>query len=169
MHQIGDLVVYSTHGVCEIDEICDKTYGDITAQYYILHPIYNNNLSIQSPVNTTKAGLSLLISEEGALAVLESFKGEGVAWIDNTNHRMKAYNDIVKSGDRLEISKVINTLLRKQHELLAIDRKFSIQDNKMLTSIQGMLYPELSITLKTDSEEIAATVLERLALSSQTA
>ena len=52
MFKIGDVIIYSAHGLCKIDDICEKNYGDTTATYYVLHPLENAKLSISIPVNS---------------------------------------------------------------------------------------------------------------------
>ena len=39
MFNVGDIIIHSAHGLCEIDDICEKTYGDTTRTYYVLHPL----------------------------------------------------------------------------------------------------------------------------------
>lgn len=51
MFDIGDLIIYSGQGICHIDDICAKTYLDVTEAYYVLHPIENCKLTISIPVD----------------------------------------------------------------------------------------------------------------------
>ncbi|MEC1526197.1 CarD family transcriptional regulator, partial [Neobacillus niacini] len=43
MYHIGDLVIYSAHGICKINDICNKTVSGITRSYYVLHPMENKH------------------------------------------------------------------------------------------------------------------------------
>ncbi|MDQ6596090.1 CarD family transcriptional regulator [Bacillus salipaludis] len=43
MFNIGDLIIYSGHGICRVDDICEKTVSGITRTYYVLHPMENNH------------------------------------------------------------------------------------------------------------------------------
>lgn len=70
----------------------------------------------------------------------------------------------MKKGNRLEISNVINTLIRKKYELEQIDKKFAIQDSKFLQSVQSMLFTELAISLSTTPDLIAVRVMKNIDL-----
>lgn len=54
MFNIGDLIVYSGHGICCIDDICTKTYWDVAKDYRILHTVENGKLTISVPVDNDK-------------------------------------------------------------------------------------------------------------------
>lgn len=65
MYNIGDLVIYSAHGICKINDICDKTVAGITKSYYVLHPMDNkHHLTISIPVNNDKVAILDLIQKE---------------------------------------------------------------------------------------------------------
>jgi CarD family transcriptional regulator len=118
MYNIGDLIIYSGHGICKVDNICDKTYFGNTQTYYVLQPLENNHqLTISIPVDNEKVIMSRLIQRNKAEEILASFKLLGVNWIENNHLRIQVYNDIVKTGNRNDIAKVANTLIRKKHEL----------------------------------------------------
>lgn len=42
---IGDLVIYSGHGICRIDDICDQTYSGIERTYIFKELAYSLNTS----------------------------------------------------------------------------------------------------------------------------
>ena len=74
MFTIGDLVIYSAHGVCRIDNICDKTISDVTRKYYELHPVDGNyRLAISVPVDSNKNLLTEIMDKEKANEILEIF------------------------------------------------------------------------------------------------
>ena len=39
MFNIGDVVIYSAHGISKIDNICEKPFSNVTKTYYELHPL----------------------------------------------------------------------------------------------------------------------------------
>jgi len=55
MFNIGDSVLYSSHGICLIEDICEKTFMGITKKYYVLHPMEDCKLSISTPVDNPRA------------------------------------------------------------------------------------------------------------------
>ncbi|MBS4197922.1 CarD family transcriptional regulator [Lederbergia citri] len=155
MFNIGDLVVYSAHGICKIDDICERTVLGITRPYYVLHPIENNSeLTISTPVNNDKVVMQEIIDKEEAINILESFKHTGIQWIDKPNMRYSTYSDIINTGDRKEIANIVNTLMRKEIGLKLHERKLYVQDRKILNSSRNILFKELAISLDSSFEEI---------------
>jgi CarD family transcriptional regulator len=155
MFNKGDLVIYSGHGICRVDDICDKTYSGNTRTYYVLHPLENSHqLTISIPIDNQKVNISRLIQSDQAKEILESFHLPGVDWIVNNHNRIQVYNDIVKSGNRIEIAKVVNTLIRKKQQSKLNEKKFGEQDKHLLFTIQNILFNELAISLNTTYDAI---------------
>ena len=154
MFNIGDLVIYSTHGICHIDDICEKTYSDITKNYYVLHPVEDSKLTISTPVDNDKVIMLELIHKEEAEEILESFKHQGTDWIELSNYRTQIYYETVKSGSRREISKILNTLMREKHKAEIKGKKLNEPDNKLLKFIQSILFAELAVSMNTTFEAI---------------
>lgn len=154
MFKKGDLVTYSTHGMCKIVDICMKTYAGIDKTYYILRPIEDNNLTIQCPTDNKQTVMLEMMDEGEAEEILESFKRPGINWIDKPNDRKRYYSDMIKTGNREMIAKIVNTLLRKKSKVENNGKKLAEADRKMLSSIQKILFKELAFSLNTSFETI---------------
>lgn len=154
MFNKGDLVLYSTHGICKIDDICEKTISYVTKSYYLLHPMEDSKLSISIPVDNDKVTMLELLSKEEAENIMESFKLEGYEWIDVDSQRCTKYNEIIKQGNRTEIAKISNTLMKKKIDLESSGRKFHEKDKKILLGIQNILFSELAFILNSSPDEI---------------
>lgn len=154
MFSIGDLVLYSTNGVCCIDDICEKTVLGVTKNYYVLHPMKDSKLSISTPVENGKVTMMELISKEEAKEILESFKEDGIDWIESDNDRNHIYSHIIKKGERKEVSRLANTLMKEKIKIEGNGKKFHEKDKKLLTSIQSVIYTELALSLDTTDEFI---------------
>lgn len=163
MYQIGELVIYSSHGICRIDDICQKTILGKTRQYYVLRPIENKeNLTINAPIQQNENLIQRLINIEEANEILQSFKDEGIEWEENANVRYNLFNKIVQQGNRKEIAKVINTLLKKKRELKAQEKNLHKRDEELLRRVQNILYKELSIALDVSLAEIEKRINDSL-------
>ncbi|MFJ7827816.1 CarD family transcriptional regulator [Psychrobacillus sp. NPDC096623] len=159
MFKVGEMIIYSTHGICQIDDICEKTYNGITKKYYVLHPLDNLKLSISTPIDNKAVNMLELLDRNEAKILLNSFHSPGIEWIVNNKERTKIYSDIINSGNRKELSKVVNTLLRKKFELELDNKKLLDQDLKLLISVQNILYRELANALNTSFESIMEEIL----------
>ncbi|MEH7234641.1 CarD family transcriptional regulator [Bacillus sp. JJ1562] len=158
MFKVGDLVVYSSLGICEINDICEETYYGRTRKYYVLHPIEDNSLTIRNPVDNDKVLMLGIIDLSEAEDMLESFNRPGIAWIEKGNERGKIYHDIVMSGDRKKIAGIVNTLMCRKYEVEMTEKKLGDPDRRLLLHIQNILYKELAISLDTTFDEIANQV-----------
>ena len=155
MFEIGDLIIYSAHGICKIEDICERTVSGGTRSYYVLHPMENYpQVTIHTPVNNDKVVMLSLLKKGEANEILESFKGPGAEWIEQPNKRNTSYSKLVNTGDRKQIANVVNVLMRKEIE----DSKLYVQDRKLLIRAQRMLFKELSLSLEKPHEEISELI-----------
>lgn len=154
MFQIGDLIIYGAHGVCRIDDICEKTFYGMTKKYYIFHPIEDKKLRISLPVNNDSVSMSRIMDKEQAKKILQSFNEPGVTWIPNNTERQKFFNNVISNGDRENIAQMLNTLLRKKREVESEGKKLGASETNLLTSIQKTMFSELAIALNTSYEDI---------------
>ncbi|WP_394233530.1 CarD family transcriptional regulator [Niallia oryzisoli] len=154
MFDIGDVIVYSEHGLCQIDEICDKTISGVTRTYYVLHPLAQSTLTISTPVDNDKVVMLKPMNCEEAEEILDYFNQPGIDWIEDAKHRSMKYNNLVKTGNRMEIAKIANTLMRKNLELKMNNKRIYDQDRKLLHTIQSILYKEIALSLDLSFEEI---------------
>lgn len=162
MYNVGDLTVYSTQGICRIIDISEKTFSDITKKYYVLQPLNDPKLSISVPVKSDKSNLSDVVNVTEAEEIIASFKAPAGEWIEKNLHRTQAFSDILKKGNRLEMSNIINTLIRKKQELEKLDKKFPAQDLRFLQTVQSMLFMELAISLSSTPEAIADRIMQNI-------
>jgi CarD family transcriptional regulator len=162
MFSIGDKVIYSSQGICVIDDICEKKYFGVKKKYYILHPLDNPNLVISTPVDNDKVTIMELVNRNEAEEILESFKAPGISWIESWDQRNHIYTGIVKKGNRREISKILNTLLRKKQQVELNKKKLSEKDSRLLEFVQNTLFSELAMSLNTTSEAIHEKVISLL-------
>ncbi|WP_077212037.1 CarD family transcriptional regulator [Bacillus dakarensis] len=158
MFNIGDVIIYSVHGLSRIDDICEKTISNVTKTYYVLHPLEEANLTISTPIDNDKVVMLKMVDREEAEKILQSFKEPGADWIDDVRIRYREYQEIIKTGDRREIAKIASTLMRKRIELNHQDKKLYEQDRKILEPIQNILYKELAMSLDSTYEEVAEQV-----------
>lgn len=165
MFNIGDLIIYSAQGICRIDDICEETYLGVTRSYYILHPLENCKLKISSPVDNDKVTMLELINRKEAEEILESFKLPGISWVEINSQRAQLYTQTVKQGNRKDISKVVNTLMRRKHKAEMNGKKLFEQDNRLLTFIQNILFTELAMSLNTTFDAINEKITNLISLN----
>lgn len=154
MFNIGDIIIYSEHGLSRIDDICEKTFSNVTRTYYVLHPLDQTNLTISTPVDNEKVIMLEIMDRKEAEEIIESFKQPGSMWVEDPRHRHRRFKDIIKNGNRKEIANIANTLMRKNLELSLENKRLYDQDRKILEPIQNILFKELATSLDTSYEDI---------------
>lgn len=164
MYTNGDLVIYSTHGICHIDGVSNSTFYGHTKLYYVLHPIDKEGLKIQIPVDNAESSFTPLINAQESKTLIKQFSNEGVDWIDNTSNRTRMFENTIHTGNRNDIVNVLITLLRKKSEFADLERKLSNQDNKFLEFIQHTLFTEMAFALQTTPATVEALALKEMNL-----
>jgi len=159
MFSIGSLIIYSSHGICHIDDISEKTVLGYKNTYYMLHPIDNPDLNISVPVDNESITMLSLSNKDECEIILNSFKYPGISWVEPWNYRYGVYRSKLKDGNRIEIAKLLNTLLRKSIQDEINEKKFGERDKKLLDSIKKVLFNELALSLNTTFESINEMVL----------
>jgi CarD family transcriptional regulator len=163
MFHVGDLIIYSAHGVCQIDDICDKSFSGETRTYYVMHPLEDPKLTINIPTDRESITVLSLIDENDAGKILDSFGEESeIQWVENSNQRAQYFHQIINTGNRKDIIKLVNTLVRKKQEAEMNGKKFGQTDQKVLNSVQKILFVELAIALNTTVEAIEERVADMI-------
>ncbi|WP_373895434.1 CarD family transcriptional regulator [Virgibacillus natechei] len=167
MFNVGDLVIYSVHGLCEIDDIREKSYGKVTRNYYVMHPLENPKLTISNPVDSDQVVMKAVMEKDEATELMNSFQSPGIRWIEDARERTKQYNKVVNTGDRKEISKVVNTLMKTSLEAIRNQQKMNTQDRDLLTNTQNIMFMELAMSLDTSFDDINQKVNSMISLQEQ--
>ena len=154
MFKVGDLIIYSSHGLCRIDEICERLDLQEGKRYYILHPVEDSKLKISIPVDNDKVNMLELLDREEAEEIIGLFEYPGVSWIEINSKRNEIYSEVLKTGNRRDISKIVNTLLRKKYKTENVGKKFHERDQRLLSCAKNILFAELAIALDTINEYI---------------
>lgn len=162
MFNIGDLIIYSAHGVCKIYDIKEKIFLGERKNYYEIHPINDERLFLSVPVDKGDLLLFKMSDKDEAKTLLDTFKGEGYEWIENNNERSKIYSDILKAGNREEISKVLNALVSESRKLNVIDKKLNEKDKRILISIEEILFSDLAYALSITHEEVKERIYKSI-------
>ncbi len=164
MYSIGDYVVYSTAGICKISDIkTEDFYGDIKT-YYIIETVYGNKSVVHVPSDN-----ELLMSKmrkphtkEEITQIIEKAGREKVEWIDDYKTRNEQYNSIIKSGDSLEIAKVLKAAYMNEKECIANNKKISMTDKKITDTAEKMIFQEFATMFEMSFEEVKEVVMNKL-------
>ena len=165
MFKIGEQVFYGGHGVCVIEEITEMTFSNETKQFYKLKSHTQPQLSLFHPVETDQPKISKMMAKEEAQQILNIFKEPASEWTERSIDRAREYKKILETKDSKQIAQMINTILRKEKELVEIDKKLYAQDQEVIRQVYAILCDELSICLNLTREAVVNEITNSICIT----
>ncbi|MDI3548770.1 MAG: CarD family transcriptional regulator [Halanaerobiales bacterium] len=155
MFNVGDKVVYPSHGAGTIVGIETKEILGEEKKYYIMQlPI--GEMKVMIPIEKVdEIGIRNVIKEEEADKVLKLLKGEQSKMSQNWNRRYRANMEKLKTGDIYEVAEVVRNLTIRDHE-----KGLSTGEKKMLNNSRQILISELVLAKNMNEEEVEALIDE---------
>jgi len=161
MYHIGDKVVHPMHGAGVIADIVTRKISSSTMEYYILN-IPVGNITVMIPVlNSDEIGVRPVVSKTNADALIQQIPDLSVEFTQNWNQRYRENMFRIKSGELLEVAKVVKSLLERD-----LCKGLSTGERKMMHSARQILVSELVLATAT-SEEHIYNALDSVGLSLQ--
>lgn len=153
MFQIGDKVVHPMHGAGVVDSIVQKKVDGMVRDYYILK-LPNRSMVVMVPTESSEQiGVRPVVDAEQADRILAAIPGIQVEMTANWNHRYRENMERMKSGDLLEVARVIKGLAARDQR-----RGLSTGERKMLHSAKQILISEI-VLAKSESYEAVEEAL----------
>ena len=141
MFQIGDRVVHPMHGGGILESIVEKKVDGTVREYYVMK-LPNRSMVVLIPVQgCAEVGIRPVMSPEQADSVLLTIPELDVSMTSNWNHRYRENMDRLKSGDLIEVARVIKGLTVRDGK-----RGLSTGERKMLHSAKQILISELVLS-----------------------
>ncbi len=167
MHNINDLVLYGTEGICRITDIAVRDMHGGNVEYYVLKPMGDGNSTIFVPTGNEAltARMRRILSVEEIYALIHSMDGQETEWIENENMRKQQYKDILSSGDRNSLVKMIKTIYLHGEERKRMGKKLHLCDERFLKDAEKMLYEEFAHVLKIKKDEVLPFIMEQISVT----
>ena len=153
MFSVGDQVVHPMHGAGVIDSIVREKVAGVTQDYYVFKmPV--GGLLLKIPIASTQAvGLRSVISRPEAERLIGALPALEVEHNGNWNKRYRENMLRLKSGDLLEVARVVKGLTRRDEE-----RGLSTGERKMLHSAKQILISEIVLSQDASYEDVEARI-----------
>ena len=114
MYQIGDKVVHPMHGAGVIDSIVQRKVAGKLEDYYLLK-LSVGSMTVMIPTgNTQEIGVRPIVSSEEAKNLIRALENIEVDMTQNWNRRYRENMVRLKSGDLLEVARVVKGLLLRE-------------------------------------------------------
>ena len=164
MYQAGDWVVYGIHGVCRVIGTEKQLINRKRTQYLVLEPLAQTESRFYLPVEnpSAMAKLKAVLPKEELAALISSEEVRQDVWIQEENQRKQHYRDLISSGDRVSLMKMVSTLYRYRASQTAAGRKFHQADENFLRDAEKLLASEIALVLELSAEDARNYLREQL-------
>lgn len=164
MFQVGDLVIYGIHGVCRILSLEERVIDKKKIKYFALQPNDQPEtryfVPAENPVALSK--LRHIIGQDELNELLASNEVREDNWVNDENQRKQYYREIINSGNRASLLRMINTLHRHKERQAQLGRKFHLCDENFLRDAEKLLNAEFSLVLNIEPHEVGKYIISEM-------
>lgn len=153
MYQVGDKVVHPMHGAGVIDSIIQRKVSGHVQEFYLLKLSVGNMVVMVPTDNTGEIGMRPVVSDTRAEELMSEMEDIEVDMTQNWNRRYRENMVRLKSGDLLEVARVVKGLLRRDSQ-----RWLSNGERKMLHTAKQILISELVLAQSLPYETVESSI-----------
>ena len=146
----GDLIMHETAGVCRVTG--ETTLDGLTGVYYILCPLYMKDATFYTPRDNGKVKIRPIMT------TVDSIK------FQNFNDQKQRSNEILKSGDSLQLASLTKSLYEEQSRRAKRGKKSSLNDSTLLKKAELLLFGELATALEIELDQVQDFIAEKLSV-----
>ena len=158
LYQVGDKIVHPMHGAGIIDSIVQKKLNGVVRDYYTMK-LPAGGMMVLIPIDHVEViGVRPVVDPSQADAMLAALDKIDVDMTQNWNRRYRENMMRLKSGNLLEVARVVKGLMQRDGE-----RGLSTGERKMLHNAKQILISELVLSQNASYEDMEARVNKALA------
>lgn len=159
MYKINDIVMYKKD-VCRIKDI--KTNSINGNEYYVMVPLTDESLIIDTPVENRLGYIKDLISLEEVNKLISEIPNlEPFENLDDKNIEMY-YKHAIYNGNHRDLIRVIKSSYIRNDNRLKNNKKISEKDDKYFKLAEKYLYTEFASVLNISFEEVKEYILKEV-------
>ena len=158
MFQVGDKVVHPMHGAGIVESIVQKKVNGMVRDYYTLKLPVGGMLVMIPTENSTEIGVRPVCLFAEANEIIDQMSKIEIDMTQNWNRRYRENMLRIKSGDLLEVARVVKGLMMRDSQ-----RGLSTGERKMLTSAKQILISEIVLSQDSSYEDVEARINHALA------
>lgn len=148
MFRIGDKIVHPMHGAGVVDDIVQRKVNGVVRDYYTLKLPIGGMLVMIPTDHCDQIGVRAILSGDEAEQILDQISDVQVEMQSNWNHRYRENMERLKSGDLMEVAKVVKGLVLRESR-----RGLSNGERKMLHSAKQILVSEIGLAQSISYQE----------------
>ena len=156
--QIGDKVAHPMYGAGVLESVVQKKVGGVVQEYYIMKLAKSSMIVMIPTQGSEEIGVRPVVDPDQADRVLAAIPSIQVEMTANWNRRYRENMERLKSGDLLEVARVVKGLTLRDAK-----RSLSTGERKMLHSARQILISELVLSKSLSYETVEAQLDPALA------
>jgi len=149
MYNIGDKIVHPMHGAGVIEDIKEQKINGVKRRYYVLKMSLSSMLIMIPTKTSDHIGVRPIIDAPKADEVMNAFDKIDIDNTINWNQRYRENMLRIKSGDLMQVAKVVKSLIARDKE-----KGLSTGERKMLNSAKQIFISEIVLAKSMSYEEI---------------
>lgn len=160
----GDTVVYGIHGVCSVVGIEKKEFMGKKSDYYVLAPTYDNRSTVFVPMENEQlvCKMKRIMQASEIYELIKQMPIEENIWIESDAERKRRYSEILKSGDRHALVRLIKTLYLHREKQSESKKKLHVSDEAFLRDAEKLLYEEFAHVLNITKEQVLPFIMRQI-------
>lgn len=158
MFQIGDYVVYK-RDVCKVHNIKKNHYQG--KDYYVLHPVDDDSLTIDVPMENKCGLLRSVISKKEAEEFVRKIPEIPIISVQERAIENE-YKNLMRSNDIVDLIKIIKTSYLRNDSRRENGKRLSEIDENYLKRAEQILYNELSISLGMPFDDVKKYIIKTI-------
>lgn len=164
MIEAGQWVLYGIHGACRVIGTEKQMVNRKRTEFLVLEPFSKAESRFYLPTAnpTAMAKLKEILSQDALEEMLNSEEVRQNSWIVDESQRKLAYKEMLNSGDRLVLMKMVSFLYRYRESQFAAGKKFHQCDDNFLRDAEKVLSSEIALVMGKTLEEARTYIREIL-------
>lgn len=164
MFEIGEKVLYSVNGVCEITDITEKNFGKTVMKYYVLKPLYNESSTLFVPVNNENLvkKMKKLMTKSELDAVLNNVSKKENNWNDNEVQRKEEFRQTISFGNISDILIQLKAVWIHRIKQNEKGRKLHITDEIFLRDAEKLIKEEIATVIGVNQDEVIPYIKDKI-------
>lgn len=163
--QINEYIFHGGSGVCVVEDICIPQHmrtRDPSREYYRLHPIYETNSVIYTPVDSSMGIVRRILTKAEATELIRQIPFIETIDVENEKMREEQFRSALRTNNCYEWIRVIKTLYLRSEQRKQEGKRPWQSDEKYLQLAENLLYGELAVPLGIPKEQVQEYIMEKV-------
>ncbi len=164
MLNIGDCVIYGSHGLCKVRDILVPSFLERgkEKEYYQMVSAVDAGSLLYVPVEGAEDKVREIISADSAEGLIDDIEEVDELELPDGKKAEPVITDVIKRNVAEEMMSLVKSLRKIKAIRESEGKKFAALNEKYLTIAEKLLYTEMAFSLETEKDDIKRRVLDEL-------